>query len=107
MHFPDAGRPVFISRDAKLEAHENGEQGYGNDEFARHSEGGKLVTPITLYRSDRLRVRLAAFLDIGRAALRAMAPIVDLRSACRWRRHSLRRVCFLAAISAISTPPGR
>jgi hypothetical protein len=22
MHFPDAGRPVFISRDAKLEAHE-------------------------------------------------------------------------------------
>jgi uncharacterized membrane protein YphA (DoxX/SURF4 family) len=47
MHFPDAGRPVFISRDAKLEAHENGEQGYGNDEFARHSEGGKLVTPIT------------------------------------------------------------
>jgi uncharacterized membrane protein YphA (DoxX/SURF4 family) len=78
MHFPDAGRPVFISRDAKLEAHENGEQGYGNDEFARHSEGGKLVTPITLYRSDRLRVRLAAFLDISRAALRAMAPIVDL-----------------------------
>jgi hypothetical protein len=36
------------------------------------------VTPMTLYRSDRLRVRLAAFLDIGRAALRAMAPIVDL-----------------------------
>jgi hypothetical protein len=22
MHFPDAGRPAFISRDAKLEAHE-------------------------------------------------------------------------------------
>jgi hypothetical protein len=36
------------------------------------------VRPITLYRSDRVRVRLAAFLDISRAALRAMAPIVDL-----------------------------
>jgi len=36
------------------------------------------VRPITLYDSDRLRVRLAAFLDISRTALRAMAPIVDL-----------------------------
>ena len=36
------------------------------------------MRPITLYRSDRLRVRLAAFLDISRAALRAVAPIVDL-----------------------------
>jgi hypothetical protein len=27
MHFPDAGRPVFISRDAKLEAHD--ERGTG------------------------------------------------------------------------------
>ena len=27
MHFPDAGRPVFISRDAKLEAHDKREQG--------------------------------------------------------------------------------
>src|SRR5262245_10335422 len=33
---------------------------------------------MTLYHSDRLRVRLAAFLDISRAALRAVAPIVDL-----------------------------
>ena len=57
MHFPDAGRPVFISRDAKLEAHENGEQGYGNDEFARHSEGGKLVTPITLYAFSQTELR--------------------------------------------------
>ena len=66
------------------------------------------MTPITLYRSDRLRVRLAAFLDISRAALRAMALIVDLLvRLSRWRRHFLRRVCFLAAISAISTPPGR
>ena len=36
------------------------------------------MRPITLYRSDRLRVRLAAFLDISRTALRAVAPIVDL-----------------------------
>ncbi|MGA8760202.1 MAG: NAD(P)/FAD-dependent oxidoreductase [Stellaceae bacterium] len=36
------------------------------------------MRPITLYRSDWPRVRLAAFLDISRAALRAMAPIVDL-----------------------------
>src|SRR6516165_5081954 len=42
------------------------------------SEGGKPVGPIALYHSDRLRVRLAAFLDISRTALRAVAPIVDL-----------------------------
>ena len=36
------------------------------------------MRPITLYHSDRLRVRLASFLDISRTALRAMAPIVDL-----------------------------
>jgi putative oxidoreductase len=36
------------------------------------------VKPITLYDSDRLRVRLAAFLDISRTALRAVAPAVDL-----------------------------
>ena len=36
------------------------------------------MRPITLYDSDRLRVRLAAFLDISRTALRAVAPIVDL-----------------------------
>ena len=33
---------------------------------------------MTLYHSGRLRVRLAAFLDISRTALRAVAPIVDL-----------------------------
>ena len=36
------------------------------------------MRPITSYDSDRLRVRLAAFLDISRTALRAVAPIVDL-----------------------------
>jgi len=38
----------------------------------------KAVRPIILYHSDRLRVRLAAFLDVSRTTLRAMAPIVDL-----------------------------
>jgi hypothetical protein len=36
------------------------------------------MRPIPLYRGDLLRVRLAAFLDISRTALRAVAPIVDL-----------------------------
>ena len=36
------------------------------------------MRPLTLYDSDRLRVRLAVFLDISRTALRAVAPIVDL-----------------------------
>ena len=33
---------------------------------------------MTLYDSDRLRVGLATVLDIGRTAVRAVAPIVDL-----------------------------
>jgi putative oxidoreductase len=36
------------------------------------------LNPITSYRGDRLRVRLAALLDVSRAALRVAAPVVDL-----------------------------
>ena len=56
----------------------NGEQGKEMTNSPSHSEGGKPVRPITLYDSDRLRVRLAAFLDTSRTALRGVAPIVDL-----------------------------
>jgi len=52
-------------------------------------------------------VRLAAFLDISRTALRAVAPIIDLLV-----RLSLAKAFFApgmlpAAVLAISTPPGR
>src|SRR6516165_7701660 len=56
----------------------NGEQGKEMTNSPSHSEGGKPVRPITHYNSDRLRVRLAAFLDTCRTALRGVAPIVDL-----------------------------
>ena len=36
------------------------------------------MKPVTFYRGDRLRARLAALLDVSRAALRVAAPVVDL-----------------------------
>ena len=62
--------------------------------------------PITLYHSDRLRVRLAAFLDISRTALRAAAPIVDLLV-----RLSLAKAFFAPGMlpggAEVNTAPGQ
>jgi hypothetical protein len=52
-------------------------------------------------------MRLAAFLDISRAALRAMAPIADLLVRLSLAKAFFAPAMLLAAISAISAPPGR
>jgi hypothetical protein len=42
MHFPDAGRPVFISRDAKLKAHEK--RGTGGKEMTNSPDIAKAAS---------------------------------------------------------------
>src|SRR5262249_20834069 len=42
------------------------------------NEGGEPLQQITFYRSEVLRARLTAWLDVSRAGLRLTAPVVDL-----------------------------